>query len=53
LYDDFGIKPIIDIRNAWKTDEETRIVDGFENVVQNYKGDIYTGKQIVSWYFRL
>jgi hypothetical protein len=41
LYDDYNIKPVIDIRNAWKDGEDTRIVPGKENVVYNYKGTVY------------
>jgi hypothetical protein len=36
-----GIKPVIDIRNCWKDGEETRQLSGFENVVYNYKGNVY------------
>lgn len=41
LYDQFGIKPVIDIRNCWKDGEETRQLEGYENVVYNYKGNVY------------
>jgi hypothetical protein len=50
LYDDYAIKPVIDIRNCWKDGEETRVVAGQENVVYDYKGNVFcvcpvTGKQ--------
>jgi hypothetical protein len=41
LWDDEGIKPVIDIRNMWKDGEETKLVEGTRNVVYNYKGDIF------------
>lgn len=50
LWDDHRIKPIIDIRNMWKDKEETRLLGDHENVVHNFKGNVYchcpvTGKQ--------
>jgi len=50
LWDDHRIKPVIDIRNMWKDGEETRLLGDHENVVHNYKGNVYcywpmTGKQ--------
>lgn len=50
LWDDHGIKPVIDIRNCWKDGEETKLVQGQSNVVYNYKGQVYcycprTGEQ--------
>lgn len=41
LWDDHGIKPVIDIRNMWKDAEETRLLGDKENVVHNYKGNVY------------
>lgn len=41
LYDQYGIKPVIDIRNCWKDGEQTKQLPGFENVVYNYKGNVY------------
>ncbi len=41
LWDDYGIKPIIDIRNMWKDGEETRLLEGRENVVYDYRGHVY------------
>lgn len=40
-WDDYGIKPIIDIRNMWKDGEETKLVEGEENVVYDYCGNVY------------
>lgn len=50
LYDRHKIKPVIDIRNMWKDPDETRQLKGYENVVYNYKGNVYcccleTGKE--------
>jgi len=41
LWDDHGIKPVIDIRNMWKDGEETKLVTGQGNVVYDYKGTVY------------
>jgi transposase len=41
LHDEYGIKPVIDIRNLWKDGEETRLLPGKENIVYNYKGDVF------------
>lgn len=41
LYDEHKIKPVIDIRNMWKDPDGTRQLEGYENVVYNYKGNIY------------
>jgi len=41
LWDDCGIKPVIDIRNMWKDGEETKLVDGQTNVVYDYQGNVY------------
>jgi len=41
LYDEYGIKPVIDIRNMWKDPDATRILDGYSNIVYNYKGNVY------------
>ena len=40
-WDDYQIKPIIDIRNMWKDGEETKLVEGKENVVYDYCGNVY------------
>ncbi len=41
LWDDCGVKPVIDIRNMWKDKEETKVVSGQRNVVYDYKGTVY------------
>ncbi len=41
LWDDYNIKPIIDIRNMWKDPDETKTLPGYDNIVYNYKGDIF------------
>jgi len=41
LWDDCGVKPVIDIRNMWKDGEETKVVSGRRNVVYDYKGTVY------------
>jgi hypothetical protein len=41
LWDDFGIKPVIDIRHMWKDGEETKLVDGQTNVVYDYHANVY------------
>lgn len=43
LYDEHGIKPVIDIRNHWKDGEETKVLstDKIDNVVYDYKGTVY------------
>ena len=41
LWDDHGIKPVIDIRNMWKDGEPTRLVSGTLNVVYDYKGTVF------------
>lgn len=41
LWDEYGIKPVIDIRNHWKDGEQTRLLSGKENVVYNDKGQVY------------
>jgi transposase len=41
LWDDCGIKPVIDIRNMWQDDEPTRRVSGLSNVVYDYCGTVY------------
>lgn len=50
LWNNYKIKPVIDIRNMWKDKEQTRQVQGYENVTYNYKGNVYcvcmeTGKE--------
>jgi hypothetical protein len=45
LWDKYGIKPIIDIRNMWKDGEETRAFakgqHQYKNVTYDYKGTIF------------
>jgi len=41
LWDENEIKPVIDIRNMWKDPDGTRQLNGYENVVYNYKGNVY------------
>jgi hypothetical protein len=50
LWDNYKIKPVIDIRNCWKDGEETKQIPGKWNIVYNYKGQVFcicsrTGKQ--------
>jgi len=40
LWDNHGIKPVIDIRNCWQDGEKTKLVDGTQNVVYDYKGTV-------------
>jgi hypothetical protein len=40
-WDQYQIKPIIDIRNMWKDGEETRLLNGRTNVTYNHKGNVY------------
>ncbi len=41
LWDDYGIKPIIDIRNMWKDGDPTRMLPGHDTVTYNYRGDVF------------
>ena len=41
LYDNYGIKPVIDIRNMWKDGDETKLLMDIENVTYNFKGDVF------------
>ena len=41
LWNEHGIKPIIDIRNMWKEPGKTRLLEDYENVVYDYKGSVY------------
>jgi hypothetical protein len=40
LWDEYRIKPIIDIRNMWKDKDETRVLPNMNNIVYNYRGTI-------------
>ena len=41
LWDNHGIKPIIDIVDYWKSGEETRLLEGSDNIVYDYRGTVY------------
>ncbi len=41
LWDDYDIKPVIDIRNMWQDGEQTRVVNGMTDVVYDYCGNVY------------
>jgi len=41
LWDEYRIKPVIDIRNMWKDGEETKVLEGWDNITYNYKGNVY------------
>lgn len=40
LWDDYNIKPVIDIRNMWK-DDETKMLGNYWNIGYDYKGSVY------------
>lgn len=41
LWDGYEIKPVVDIRNLWRSnDDPTRLVSGSENVVYDYRGTV-------------
>jgi hypothetical protein len=41
LYDEYEIAPVIDIRNSWRDGEDTKQVEGKENVVYTYEGEVF------------
>jgi len=41
LFDDHEIKPVIDTRNLWRNGEQTRLFDGRDNIVYDYRGTVY------------
>jgi len=41
LWDDYDIKPVIDIRDMWKDGEETKALGRPWNVVYDYKGKVF------------
>ena len=41
LWDDYRIKPVIDIRNSWRDQDATRLLNGQENLVYDYQGRVY------------
>ena len=49
-WDEHKIKPIIDIRNMWKDEDTTRLLNDTTNIAYNYKGTVFchcmeTGKE--------
>ena len=40
LWDEYRIKPVIDIRNCWKDGEETKSVEDRWNVIYDFKGTV-------------
>jgi hypothetical protein len=40
-WDEYGIKPVIDIRNLWRDGEETKQIEGRWNVVYDYRGRVF------------
>ena len=40
LWKQYGVKPIIDIRNLWKDPDKTRLLEGTQNIVYDYRGKI-------------
>jgi hypothetical protein len=41
LWEEYGLKPVIAIRDLWKDGEETKLVTGTRNVVYDYAGTVY------------
>jgi hypothetical protein len=41
LWDDYGIRPVIAIRDCWQDGEATKLVPGTRNVVYDYEGKVY------------
>src|SRR5690554_6611696 len=41
LWDEYKIKPVIDIRNLWRDSDPTRLLGNYSNVAYDYKGTIY------------
>lgn len=41
LWDEYCVKPVIDIRNSWGDGEATKQLDGYENVSYDIKGNAY------------
>ena len=41
LWDDYRIRPVIDIRNTWRDQDATRLLSGQENLVYDYQGRVY------------
>jgi len=40
-WDQYRIKPVIDLRHMWKDGEEEHLLSGRSNVTYNYKGNVY------------
>jgi hypothetical protein len=40
LWDELGIKPVIDIRNMWRDGEPTKLIEGQTHVVYDYQGNV-------------
>jgi hypothetical protein len=40
LWDDYRIKPIVDIRNMWKDKDKSRVLPDTNNIVYDYRGTI-------------
>ena len=50
VWDEYKIKPVIEIRKMWKDGEETRLLGNYKNIVYDYRGTVYcycakSGKQ--------
>lgn len=41
LWDEDGIKPVIDMREMWQDRDSTRLMEGYTNVTYSEKGQIY------------
>jgi len=41
LWDTYGIKPVIDIRNMWQDGDDTKLLGDHSNVCYDYKGTVY------------
>ncbi|NSW84430.1 MAG: transposase, partial [Syntrophothermus sp.] len=41
LWDEHEIKPVIDIRNCWQDGEQTHLMPGTQNIVYDYRGNVY------------
>ncbi len=40
LWDNYKIKPIIDIRNMWRDSDKTKLLENTDNIVYDYRGTI-------------
>jgi len=40
LWDELGIRPVIDIRNMWRDGEVTKLIEGQRYVVYDHRGDV-------------